>query len=165
MPDASDPIDPGVTILADQPNAVPDPNLLAGLSFHAVLAFSLPVFIPVTALAMHEPLADQVCFNGVSSFIDALRTNEISYSDYYRMLPENRAFVIARHEAPEANVPGNAPLGREPFERRPLRAVAHDERLNVRHGGDDGRQRVDEPLGALDVDELRHPDEHRRVAR
>ncbi|MFA6957629.1 MAG: LTA synthase family protein [Thermoanaerobaculia bacterium] len=79
------------------------PKLLAALSFHAVLAFSLPVLIPVTALAMHEPRADQVCFNGVSSFIEALRTNEISYTDYYRMLPEKRAFAIARHEVLEPN--------------------------------------------------------------
>jgi len=79
------------------------PGLLAGLSLHAVIALTLPVLIPVTALAMHEPRADQVCFNGVSSFIDALRTNEISYSDYYRMLPENRAFAIARHDVLEPN--------------------------------------------------------------
>jgi phosphoglycerol transferase MdoB-like AlkP superfamily enzyme len=80
------------------------PNLLATLAFHAVLAFTLPVVIPVTALAMHEPRADQVCFNGVASFIEALRTNEISYSDYYRMLPEKRAFAIARHDVLEPNV-------------------------------------------------------------
>lgn len=74
------------------------PALLARLSLHAVIAFTLPLVIPVTALAMHEPRADQICFNGVSSFIEALRTNEISYSDYYRMLPENRAFEIVRND-------------------------------------------------------------------
>ncbi|MBI2214523.1 MAG: sulfatase-like hydrolase/transferase [Acidobacteria bacterium] len=74
------------------------------LAIHVTLAVALPALVPLDILAMHEPRADQMSYNGVASFVEALRTNDLSYSDYYRMLPERRAFAIVRNDLLEPGV-------------------------------------------------------------
>ncbi len=86
------------TILADAEESGSASKRFAVLVIHAIVAWTLPALIPVTALAIHEPRVDQASFNGIASFIEALRTNEIDYTDFYRMLPEKRAFAIARSD-------------------------------------------------------------------
>lgn len=100
-------------IRADAETSVPVTKRLAALALHAVVAFVLPVLVPLHVLAMHEPRSDQISFNGVSSFIEALRTNDISYSDYYRMLPEERAFSIMRSIPLERNERWTSLAGRD----------------------------------------------------
>lgn len=85
-------------IRADAGTRTPRSKRLGALVLHATVAIALPVLIPVSVLATHERRFDQVSFNGVTSFIEALRTNDISYSDHYRMIPEARAFELARKE-------------------------------------------------------------------
>lgn len=83
-------------IRADAAAAASGSSRFAALTLHAIVAFALPMVVPLDVLAMHEPRSDQISFNGVSSFLEALRTNDISYADNYRMLPEARAFSIMR---------------------------------------------------------------------
>jgi len=61
-------------------------------------AVTLPSIAPVTLFATGSRHVDQMSINGVHSFFQALRTNDISYPEYYRMLPEQNAFKLVRRE-------------------------------------------------------------------
>lgn len=86
------------TLRTELESPAPVRRRMACLGAQTFLAIALPSLVPLNVLATGARYEDQISFNGVHSFFEAVHTNELSYPDYYRMLPEDRAFDLERRE-------------------------------------------------------------------
>jgi phosphoglycerol transferase MdoB-like AlkP superfamily enzyme len=76
---------------------------LATLGGTAAIAATLAATIPSDALSLASSRpANELAMNGVSTFLRALRTEEIDYHQFYRTLPSERAFAIMRESLDHA---------------------------------------------------------------
>jgi len=85
-------------IKADLQSTAPARSRVAAFLLLLALAVTLPSIAPVNLVSSGSRFRDEVSANGIHSFFEALRTNDIDYSKYYRMLPEASAFKLVRHD-------------------------------------------------------------------